>query len=144
MKPSDVARTVLIYKILGAASYAGKNIDEVCELAKHIMENMAASGVSVLVGASSGKPASSLEKQARKKKELDIGWGIKCKKERQVFEWRECKQLVAELLSNLKGHTNVEGRTSGKKSEWIAMINNCGFASSLEMTMIVNEFVKQF
>jgi len=82
MKPSDVARTVLIYKILGAASYAGKNIDEVCDLSKHIMENMGTSGVSVLVSAGSGKPASSLEKQAKTKGEFDIGWGIKCKKDR--------------------------------------------------------------
>ena len=55
MKPTDVARTVLIYKILGAASYAGKNIDEVCGLAKHIMENMGTSGVSVLASSGEGK-----------------------------------------------------------------------------------------
>ena len=47
-------------------------------------------------------------------------------------------------MGSLKANDNVSARLTGEKSEWIAMINNCGFASPMEMNMIVNEFVKQF
>jgi len=58
----------LIYKILGAASYLGKSIDEICDLSKYIMANMNTSGISTLkTGNKDNKIVASLEKEVKKK-----------------------------------------------------------------------------
>jgi len=43
-------------------------------------------------------------------------------------------------MSNLKNKAVL----SDESAEFVVMINNCDYATSLEMNLIVNEFVKQF
>lgn len=46
MKPRGVAGTVLLYKILGGASFQGKKLDEIANLGEDILKNMFSFGVS--------------------------------------------------------------------------------------------------
>ena len=46
-KPRGVAGTVLLYKILGAASVSGKNLDELCELGERVLSNMQTLGTTL-------------------------------------------------------------------------------------------------
>jgi hypothetical protein len=55
-----------------------------------------------------------------------------------VFEWKESEKFVSEIMSNLKNRAIL----SDSKAEFVVMINNCDYATSLEMKLIVNEFMK--
>ena len=57
-----------------------------------------------------------------------------------MFEWKESEKFVAEIMSNLKNRAIL----SDSNAEFVVMINNCDYATSLEMKLIVNEFMKQF
>jgi dihydroxyacetone kinase len=46
MKPRGVAGTVLLYKILGAASFNGMKVDEIADMGELILKNMYSFGVS--------------------------------------------------------------------------------------------------
>jgi len=47
MKPRGVAGTVLVYKILGGASFGGKNLDYIADLGDYVLKNMFTFGVSM-------------------------------------------------------------------------------------------------
>jgi dihydroxyacetone kinase len=73
--------------------------------------------------------------------EIEIGMGIHGEKGKYVCDWMECSQLVAKILESLNEHEAIKAGMSTAGTEWVAMINNLGCVTNLEMTLIVNEFV---
>jgi dihydroxyacetone kinase-like protein len=72
MKPRGVAGSVLLYKILGAASFLGKNLDSIAALGEEMLKNMYSMGVSFDSCSLPGKPKShQLEAD-----QIEIGMGI--------------------------------------------------------------------
>ncbi len=47
MKPRGVAGTVLLYKILGAASFYNQSLDQMVELGQNILKNLFTFGLSL-------------------------------------------------------------------------------------------------
>lgn len=95
MKPRGVAGTVLLYKILGGASYQGKNLDQVVALGEDILKNMFSFGVSFDSCSLPGKPKShQLESD-----QIEIGMGIHGEPGKTKTKWMQNKDLVKELLT---------------------------------------------
>ena len=136
MKPRGVAGTVLVYKILGGAGFKGKNLDHLCELGDYVMKNMGTMGVSML---SCSLPGQALSHPLGEN-QIEIGMGIHGEKGKYVCDWMECKELVGKILTSLNDHEAIKAGLQDSNSEWIAMVNNLGCVTNLEMTLIVNEF----
>lgn len=97
MKPRGVAGTVLLYKILGAASYHGKKLDEVADLGQDILGSMYSFGVSFDSCSLPGQPKS----HSLGADEIEIGMGIHGEPGKTKTQWMENQQLCKTLLDQL-------------------------------------------
>jgi dihydroxyacetone kinase-like protein len=97
MKPRGVAGTVLLYKILGGASYQGKKLDHVVALGEDVLKNMFSFGVSFDSCSLPGKPKS----HEMGADEIEIGMGIHGEPGKYKTKWMQNKDLVKELLTSL-------------------------------------------
>jgi dihydroxyacetone kinase len=98
MKPRGVAGTVLLYKVLGGASYQGKNLDHCVALGEEILKNTFSFGVSFDSCSVPGQPKS----HELGSNEIEIGMGIHGEPGKYKTKWMENKALVKELLSSLQ------------------------------------------
>ena len=139
VKPRTMAGTVLVYKILGGASFKGEDLDDIYELGEYIMKSIGTVGISMVsIGPPPRAPSNS-----------SAGKGNKADKEGNAAEGStppagviECNQLIRRLLDNLKKHKTIQAGLATEGSEWVAMINNLGCITKLEMALVVNEFMR--
>ena len=100
-----MAGTVLVYKILGAASFDGEDLDDIYELGQYILKGMGTVGISMLSpGPAPGAPRPSIpyqgEKEEEDEKEIERGADNK-----SIIE---CKDLIKRLLDGLKKHETIK------------------------------------
>ena len=103
VKPRTMAGTVLVYKILGGASFKGEDLDDIYELGEYIMKSIGTIGISLL---SPGPPPGAQSTSSANK-------GNKADKETNTAEEStpdgllECSQLIKRLLDNLNKHKTI-------------------------------------
>lgn len=130
MKPRGVAGTVLLYKILGAASYLDKKLDYIADMGEDILKNMYSFGVSFDSCSLPGQPKS----HQLESNEIEIGMGIHGEPGKTKTAWMKNHDLCATLLAQLK-----EQYGSG---DIVVMVNSLGNVTGLELTLIVNDVTK--
>lgn len=89
-------------------------------------------GVSMESCSLPGKPKS----HSLKDDEIEIGMGIHGEPGREVVKWMPIKNLVNQLLSDLK---KVYG-----SGQVVVLVNSLGAVTNLEMTLITNEVLAWF
>ena len=103
VKPRTMAGTVLIYKILGGASFKGEDLDDIYELGEYITKSIGTIGISLLSpGPSPGaQNSSSANKGNTPDKGTNTAEGSKpaC--------LLECSQLIGRLLDSLNKHKTI-------------------------------------
>jgi dihydroxyacetone kinase-like protein len=83
LKPRGVAGTSLLYKILGAASFEGADLDKMVELGDEVLKNLSTFGTSMECCSLPGHAKS----HDLKDDEIEIGMGIHGEPGREKVKW---------------------------------------------------------
>ncbi|WP_085524534.1 dihydroxyacetone kinase subunit DhaK [Tuberibacillus sp. Marseille-P3662] len=133
-----IAGTIFVHKIAGAAAAAGKNLEEVKDIAEHVIHNVRSMGVSLSpsIVPASGKPGFTLGDN-----EIEIGTGIHGEQGMERKEIMPADELTTELL------TKVLDKVALSTGDNIAvMINGLGATPLMELYIVnrkVSELLKQ-
>lgn len=142
-----IAGTVIVHKIVGAATTAGASLKEASALGRLVAANLVTVGSSLAHVHVPGRAIASDEDEgALKPDEIEIGMGIHNELGYKRIKIPELPELVKILLSQLLSKEdkdrnyledveNIEG--------WVLMLNNLGGVSPLEMGAITAEVAKQ-
>ena len=129
-----------MYKILGGASFYGRNMDQIVELGEDIKTNMGTISVSM----NSDSPAGYALKNSGGFKEIELGRGLEGELPKDTFNWIECDNLMSLLIQRFKRKPELLEGLKTVGSEWIVMVNNLGGVTEMEMNLIIYSLVKQF
>lgn len=124
-----VAGTLLVHKIAGALAESGADLDTVTTAAKRVIDNVATIGMSLDTCTVPGSPKE--ERIAKGKAEL--GLGIHGESGVEVVDFSSARDSMSIVLDRLKPHLG-----SGEK---VALLNNLGGTTALEMAVLANELV---
>lgn len=130
-----VAGTILVHKILGAASDQGASLDEIKQLSNQIIPNIKTIGVA-FSGATVpevGKPGFVLADD-----EIEYGVGIHGEPGYRREKLQPSKQLANELISKLKSAFCFQ-----KHSHYAVLINGLGATPLMEQYVFANDVLKQ-
>jgi len=125
-----VAGTLFVHKIAGALAEQGADLETVSIVARHVIENVASIGMSLDTCTVPGSPKE--ERIALGKAEL--GLGIHGESGVEVVDFSTARDSMHIMLDRLKPHLK-----SGPK---VALLNNLGGATSLEMEVLSDELAK--
>ncbi len=125
-----VAGTLFVHKIAGALAEQGADLETVSTVARHVIENAASIGMSLDTCTVPGSPKE--ERIALGKAEL--GLGIHGESGVEVVDFSTARDSMHIMLDRLKPHLK-----SGPK---VALLNNLGGATSLEMEVLSDELAK--
>ena len=121
-----LAGTVLLYKILGAAA-SELSLEKLHELGLKVLKNIYTIGVSFSACSLPGYPP--MYKLGED--EIEIGLGIHGEKGLQRIKAKTCEGLIEDLLPKFEKYV-------AKGDEVIALVNNLGSCTDLEIMIIVN------
>lgn len=130
-----VAGTILVHKILGAASEQGASLDEIKQLSNQIIPNIKTIGVA-FSGATVpevGKPGFVLADD-----EIEYGVGIHGEPGYRREKLQPSKQLANELISKLKSAFCFQ-----KHNHYAVLINGLGATPLMEQYVFANDVLKQ-
>ncbi len=125
-----VAGTLFVHKIAGALAEAGADLDTVCTAAKQVIKRVASIGMSLDTCTVPGSPKED-RIQAGK---AELGLGIHGESGVELVDFTTAKAAMGVVLARLKAHA-----TSGAK---VALLNNLGGATPLEMSVLAEELAK--
>ena len=125
-----VAGTLFVHKIAGALAEAGADLDTVTIAAKRVIGNVASLGMSLDTCTVPGSPKE--ERIAEGKAEL--GLGIHGESGVELVDFSTAANAIAIVLERLKPFAG-----DGPK---VAMLNNLGGATPLEMAVLAEEMAK--
>lgn len=125
-----VAGTLFVHKIAGALAESGANLETVCTTAKRVVGDVASIGMSLDTCTVPGSPKE--DRIAAGKAEL--GLGIHGESGVELVDFDGARAAMALVLSRLAPHAG-----SGPK---VALLNNLGGATPLEMAVLAEELAK--
>jgi ATP-dependent dihydroxyacetone kinase len=125
-----VAGTLFVHKIAGALAESGADLDTVCTAARQVIKNVASIGMSLDTCTVPGSP-----KDARiTAGKAELGLGIHGESGVEVVAFSTARDSMHMVLDRLKSHV-----INGPK---VALLNNLGSATALEMAVLANELAK--
>ncbi len=125
-----VAGTLFVHKIAGALAEAGADLDTVTAAAKRVIGNVASLGMSLDTCTVPGSP-----KEARiAEGKAELGLGIHGESGVELVDFSTAANAIAIVLERLKPFAG-----DGPK---VAMLNNLGGATPLEMAVLAEEMAK--
>lgn len=125
-----VAGTLFVHKIAGALAESGANLETVTNAAQQVIDNVASIGMSLDTCTVPGSP-----KEARiQEGKAELGLGIHGESGVELIEFTTARDAMVIVLDRLKSKVG-----EGPK---VALLNNLGGATPLEMSVLAEELVK--
>ena len=129
-KARGVAGTLFVHKVAGALAEAGENIDVVTAAAQRVASGAKSFGMSLDTCTVPGSP-----KEDRIPEGLvELGLGIHGESGAEQIALESAKQTMSAVIDKLRG-------TMGKEPH-VALLNNLGGASALEMSVLLHELIQ--
>jgi len=129
-QPRGVAGTLFVHKIAGAMAEAGADLDRVTEAAERVIDGVVSIGMSL---DTCTVPGSSKENRIRPGN-AELGLGIHGEAGIEQVDYRSAREAVAMVVERLAPEVG-----SGPH---VALINNLGGATALEMAVLTEELLK--
>lgn len=129
-----ISGTVLVHKILGAATEAGKTLEEIKEIADKLMPNIKSIGVALSPATNPevGKPGFDIDED-----EIEFGVGIHGEPGYRREKLQPSKDLAKELVDKLKGEFEwSEG------DDYAVLVNGMGATPLMEQFVFMNDVKK--
>ena len=125
-----VAGTLFVHKIAGALAEAGADLDMVAEAAMRVIGNVCSIGMSLDTCTVPGSP-----KEARiAAGKAELGLGIHGESGAELVDFVGAREAMSLVLERLKPHVG--------STPLVAMLNNLGGTTPLEMALLAKELVK--
>lgn len=129
-KPRGVAGTLFVHKMAGAMAERGATLDEITKLAERVIAGTSSIGMSLDTCTVPGSPKEHRIGAGK----AELGLGIHGEAGVQQIDYHNAEQAMAAVTAKL---APVMGNTPH-----VALLNNLGGASELEMAILANELVK--
>lgn len=129
-KPRGVAGTLFVHKIAGAVAESGASLDEVTEAAERVIRGTRSIGMSLDTCTVPGSPKENRIGLGK----AELGLGIHGEAGVQQIDYHNAEQAMAAVTARLA--TVMENKPH------VALLNNLGGATVLEMSILANELVK--
>ena len=138
-----VAGTVLVHKIAGAASVAGKSLDEIVGIVDQVNQCMGTLGVAL---ESVTIPGADVVNNRLDDKTIEIGLGIHGEAGMKQSPVLKANEMAKEMIDTIRnyGRTNKEGKIVPlfeKGDKLCVLVNNLGGSSNFEMSILANACV---
>ncbi len=125
-QPRGVAGTLFVHKIAGAMAEAGASLDQIAASAQRIIDNTVSIGISLDTCTVPGS-----EKEDRiPTGQAELGLGIHGEPGVEQVSFTNAKDAMAMVLDKLRPHL--------KKGPHVALLNNLGATTALEMSVLAN------
>jgi ATP-dependent dihydroxyacetone kinase len=125
-----VAGTLFVHKIAGAKAEQGASVGEVTEAAMHVIEGAISIGMSLDTCTVPGSPKEDRIPDGK----AELGLGIHGEAGVEQVEFKSAHEAMTMLVNRLQ--------TSIKPGPHVALINNLGSATPLEMAVLSKELLK--
>ncbi|EGL63824.1 dihydroxyacetone kinase protein [Agrobacterium sp. ATCC 31749] len=125
-----VAGTLLVHKIAGALAERSADLDAVTKAASRVIENTASIGISLDTCTVPGSPKENRISEGY----AELGLGIHGEAGAEQIGYSGAKGAVAAMVERLA--------TSMPEKPHVALVNNLGGTSILEMSVVVHELIK--
>ena len=126
-----VAGTLFVHKIAGAAAEDGRSLEEVARIAQGVIDRIASIGMSIDTCTIPGSP-----KEARiPAGSAELGLGIHGEAGAEQVSFSDANSAIAMVLEKLRPH--------GGSGETVALLNNLGSATPLEMGVLANALARE-
>lgn len=139
-----VAGCVLVHKIAGAASVAGKTLDEIVDIVGEVNGRMGTLGIAL---DSVTIPGAETVNNRLDDKTIEIGLGIHGEAGMKQSPLLTADEMAKEMIDTIRnyGRTNEDGKIVPlfeKGDSLCVMVNNLGGTSNFEMSILANACVK--
>lgn len=124
-----VAGTLFVHKIAGALAQAGEDLDVVAKAAYEVIENVASIGMSLDTCTVPGSPKEDRIEVGK----AELGLGIHGESGIEVIDFVSARDAMGVVIDRLASHVK-----SGPK---VALLNNLGGATPLEMAVLAEELM---
>ena len=128
-----VAGTLFVHKIAGALAEAGEDLDKIASVAENIIEGTKTIGMSLDTCTIPGSPKE--ERIALGKAEL--GLGIHGEAGVEQVDFTDARTAMLQVTTKL-----AEAMDSSANSNYVALLNNLGGTTPLEMSILADELRK--
>ncbi|MGI8398185.1 dihydroxyacetone kinase subunit DhaK (plasmid) [Agrobacterium deltaense] len=125
-----VAGTLLVHKIAGALAESGADLDAVTKAARRVIENTSSIGISLDTCTVPGSPKENRIPEGH----AELGLGIHGEAGVEQIEYSGAKSAVAAMVERLAA--------SMSDKPHVALVNNLGGTSILEMSVVVHELLQ--
>ena len=125
-----IAGTLFIHKIAGALAEQGADLTTVAKAAKKVASQVKSIGISLDTCTVPGSPKEDRIPQDK----AELGLGIHGEAGVEQISFTSAKEAVAAMVSKLVAKTSA--------SNYVAILNNLGGTSVLEMSVVLNELVR--
>jgi len=125
-----LAGTLFVHKIAGALAEAGADLDMVCAAATQVIDNVCSIGMSLDTCTVPGSPKE-MRIAAGK---AELGLGIHGESGVELVDFTGAHDAISLVLERLKPHAG--------SAPLVALLNNLGGATPLEMAILAKELVK--
>jgi ATP-dependent dihydroxyacetone kinase len=124
-----VAGTLFVHKIAGALAEAGGNLEMVTEAAKQVIEGVISIGMSLDTCTVPGSPKEDRIPDGK----AELGLGIHGEAGVEQVEFKGASQAIEMMVDRLV--------TTMKSGSYVALLNNLGSATPLEMSVLAEELI---
>lgn len=129
-KPRGVAGTLFVHKMAGALAEQGATLDEITKLAERVIAGTSSIGMSLDTCTVPGSPKENRIGAGK----AELGLGIHGEAGVQQIDYHNAEQAMAAVTAKLAPVM--------RNTPHVALLNNLGGASELEMSILANELVK--
>jgi triose/dihydroxyacetone kinase / FAD-AMP lyase (cyclizing) len=124
-----VAGTIFVHKIAGAMAEAGANLDMITQAAEHVIKGAVSIGMSLDTCTVPGSPKEDRIPDGK----AELGLGIHGEAGVEQVEFKGAHQAIKMMVERLE--------PTLKAGPHVALLNNLGSATPLEMSVLVEELV---
>ena len=125
-----VAGTLFVHKIAGALAESGADLETVTTAAKRVIGNVASLGMSLDTCTVPGSP----KEERIEPGKAELGLGIHGESGVELVDFTTARDAMGQVISRLEKHAG-----EGPK---VALLNNLGGATALEMAVLAEELAK--
>ena len=129
-QPRGVAGTLFVHKIAGAMAESGASLDDITAVAERVIEGTKSIGMSLDTCTVPGSP----KEQRIGAGKAELGLGIHGEAGVQQVDYHNAEQAMAAVTAKLAAVMS--------DAPHVALLNNLGGASELEMAILANDLVK--
>jgi ATP-dependent dihydroxyacetone kinase len=124
-----VAGTIFVHKIAGAMAEAGANLDMITQAAEHVIKGAVSIGMSLDTCTVPGSPKEDRIPDGK----AELGLGIHGEAGVEQVEFKGAHQAIQMMVERLEPTLKAEPH--------VALLNNLGSATPLEMSVLVEELI---